>query len=117
MYGHLIVIEKHPDIHLVGVRETWRQFFAKCVLKATGPKVTGTCQGNKFCTWFKVRIDGVVHSVLAIWSTKQSTENLGFLLVDTKTRSTRPIILEFSGRFSVYGRPELVLFLIGVFAG
>ena len=36
MYGRLIALGKQPGVPPVGVRETWRCPFVKCVLKVTG---------------------------------------------------------------------------------
>ena len=38
MSGFMIALDKLPGIHPLGVGETWQFFFAKCVLKVTGPE-------------------------------------------------------------------------------
>ena len=37
MAGRLIALGNKPGLRPVGIGETWRQLFAKCVLKITGP--------------------------------------------------------------------------------
>ena len=75
------------------------------------------CQDVYICAEIKAGIDGAVHRVQAIWDTKLTTEDWGFLLVDTKKLSTRSIELEFCGQFIIYGRLELVSFLIDIVIG
>ena len=43
MPGRLIALDKQPGFRTVGVGETWRQLFAKYVLRVTGPKATNAC--------------------------------------------------------------------------
>ena len=108
MSGRLILINKQPGIHQVGVRETWNRHFDKCVLSSTGTKATNECQNEKLCAGLKTGIYGAIHNVQSICDTNTSTENLVFLLVDEKTRSTKSIALECCGWFTIYGCPELV---------
>ena len=84
MYGCLIAPDKKPGVCQIEFRKTWRQLFYKCVLKVTGPEVTNTCQDDYLCDRLKVGIDSAVHRVQAIWDANLSTEDWGFLLVDTK---------------------------------
>ena len=46
MPGHLISLDKLPGICPVGVRETWRRIFAKCVLKVKGSDATHACKDD-----------------------------------------------------------------------
>ena len=68
----------------VGTGETWRLFFAKCVLKLTGTEATNAFQDDHICDSLKVLIDGSIHGVKDIRDANSSTENWGFLLVNTK---------------------------------
>ena len=85
MYCRLIHLDKRLGVHLVGIGETWRHLFAKCVLRFTGPKATNECKDDHICDGFKVEIDRAVHGVLAIWDVKFSTEDWIFLLLDTNS--------------------------------
>ena len=89
----------------------------KCVLKVRGTKATDACQDDQIHAALKAVIDGTVHGVQDIWYANLSSENWGFPLVDAKSLSTRPIALGQFGKFAIYGRPELLLFLIYIVTG
>ena len=42
------------------------------------------CQDDQLCTGIKAGINGTIHGVQALWDKDLTTENWGFLLVDTK---------------------------------
>ena len=58
-------------------------------LKITEPESTMECQDDQLCAEIKAGIDITFHGVQDIWYEKSTTEDWGFLLVDTKTSSTR----------------------------
>ena len=70
--GRLIVSDKQPGVHPVGVRETWRQLFAKYVLKVTGPVYTYACKHEQLCTELMMVTNGVVHGDQYIWGDKST---------------------------------------------
>ena len=84
MSGCLILINKHPGTHPVGVGETWWCLFAKCVLRFTWPESTNACQDEKLYDGLNTGIDGAIHGVQAIWDVNFSMEDWLFPLVDTK---------------------------------
>ena len=63
----LIVLVKQPGVHPVDVRETWRQLFAKYVLKVTGPEDTHACKDDQLCSGLKVVTNRAVHGDQSIW--------------------------------------------------
>ena len=67
MSGHLIALENQLGVLPVGVRETLRRLFAKCVLKVTGTKATTAYYDEQIFFELKVGIDGTIHRVQAIW--------------------------------------------------
>ena len=89
MSGRLIALEKNPGIRPVGIRETWRWIFDKCVLRVTGPESTNTCKYEHICYGLKAWIDGAIHGVQDMWDDNPSMGNWGFLLVDQKISSTK----------------------------
>ena len=91
MSGHLITLDKQTGVCPVGVGETSRCIFAKCVIRVMCPKATNACQDDHTCSNLKPVIDGAVHRVKAIWGANLSTGGLGFLLVDEKTFSIKLI--------------------------
>ena len=54
------------------------------VLRATGTEATSACKDDQLWTGIKSGIEGAVHRVKTIWDTKSTTEDWGFLLIDTK---------------------------------
>ena len=47
---------------------------ANIVLKLTGPEATMLCQNDQLRAGLKVRIDGAIHGVQALWDKNCSTE-------------------------------------------
>ena len=82
--GCLITLENNSIVCPVGVGETWRFLFSKFVLNFTGTKSTNMCHYYQICSELKEVIDRALHGVQVIWDANSSTENWGFLLVDTK---------------------------------
>ena len=85
---YLIALDKQPGVHIIVVGETWRLLFVKCVLRVTGPESTKVCQDEHICARLKAGIDGAIHGVQFIWDNKLTTEDWGFVIVDTKTLLT-----------------------------
>ena len=82
MFGRQIALNKQLGVRPVGVGETWRRIFAKCVLKVTGPEATNEYQDDQLCAILKAVIGVAAHGVQSIWDANSSTENWGFLLVN-----------------------------------
>ena len=80
----LIALNKQPGVRSSRIGETWRRLFEKCVLRVMVPETTSTCQDYQLCVGLKAGIDSNVHRVQAIWDTKSTREDWGFLLVDPK---------------------------------
>ena len=74
MSGRLVVIDKQPGVHPVGVGETWRRLFAKILLKVTGPEPTMACQDNQICAGLRAGIGGAIHGVQALLNENFPTE-------------------------------------------
>ena len=83
--SRLIRLDKQPDVHPFGVRETWRRLFANIMLKLTGPEATMACQDEHLCAGLKAGIDGAVHGVQAIWDKNLTMEDWRLLPVDAKS--------------------------------
>ena len=43
MTGRLIVLDKQPVVHPVGIGETWTRLFSNWVMKVTVPEATNAC--------------------------------------------------------------------------
>ena len=85
MSGRLIALDKKLGVCPVCVGETWRQIFAKCVIKVTWPEANHACKDGQICAGLKVGIDGAVHRVQYVWDSNSTEENWVFLLIDAKT--------------------------------
>ena len=72
--GRLFMLDTQPIVCTVGVLETWRRLFDKCVLRVTGPEDTSACQDDNICARIKAGISDAVHGVQYIWDTKLTTE-------------------------------------------
>ena len=80
----LIALDKLPIVRPVGIRETWIQSFAKCVLKVTGPEAGHASKDDHICEGLKAGINGEVHEGQYIWDANSIEENWEFLLVEKK---------------------------------
>ena len=67
MSGCLVVLDKQPGVRPVDVGETWRRFFAKIVLKVTGPESTMAWHYDQLCSGLKAVIYSMVPGVQDIW--------------------------------------------------
>ena len=65
---------------------------------------------DHLCVRLKAGIYGDIHGVQAIWDTDFSTKKRVFYLSKQNTFSTRSTVLECCGQFTIYLRPDLVLF-------
>ena len=67
MSACLVELDKLHGVRPVGVRETWRQLFSKCMLKVTVPEANHVCKDGNICAVLMAGIDGEVHRVQSIW--------------------------------------------------
>ena len=107
MFVHLITLDKYLIVRTVGVRENRRQLFAKCVLKVMVTKYTNACHDDHICAGPKEELTGTYMTFNLSGTLNLPLENWIFLLADVRRRSTKSIALEYCGRFTIYGRPEL----------
>ena len=75
MYGHLRALDKQTGVYPVGIGETWRQLFTKCVPKVMGPGATTACQDYHMFSGLKARIVGAFHVVQYILDANFSTDD------------------------------------------
>ena len=61
--GRLIALDKLPGVRPVGVGETWRCLFSKCILEVTIYEATNTCRYDHLCAGLKAGINMVLHWV------------------------------------------------------
>ena len=79
--GLLIVLDKIPGVHPVGIGEKWHRIFEKCVLKVTVSEANHACRDDHICTRLKVGINRSVHGVKYIWKANLTEENRVFNLL------------------------------------
>ena len=63
MYGRMIALDKYSGIRLVGVVETRRRLFSKCMPRFTGTEATRAFQNDHIFDGLKAGIYGTVHRV------------------------------------------------------
>ena len=63
----LILLDKLPGVRPVGIEETWRRLFTKCVLKVTVTEATHAYKDYQICVRLKAGIYGAVHLFQYIW--------------------------------------------------
>ena len=100
----------------MGIRETWCQQFAKCVLNFTGTEAIHACKDDHLYAGLKTIIDGAVHRFQSIWSLTLPRKVGAFYLLMQRTFLMRLIESECCGRFVIYGRLEVILFLTDIVA-
>ena len=67
MIGRLITLKKSPGVRLVGIRETWRQMMAKCLLWVTGKEDKAACGTKQLAGGVDAGIEGGIHSIRVLW--------------------------------------------------
>ena len=110
MSVHLIVLYKLPGVHPVGVRETWRQIFAKCVLKVMVPEATHACNDDQLCTLLKAVTDGyfMVFNLFGMLTIPRKIGVFYFLM--QRMPLMRLIESKCCGWFDIYGLLGLIFF-------
>ena len=63
MSDQKIALYKQPDVHPVGVGETWTLLYYRILLKVAGPESTMDCQDDHLCAGLKAGNDGAIHGV------------------------------------------------------
>ena len=63
MSGLPIALDELPVVRPVGIGETWRRLFDKCMLKVMGPDATHACNDDQLCVGLKSLIDGELYGV------------------------------------------------------
>ena len=78
----LIGMDKQPGVIPVGVGNTWRICFAKCVLAVAVPEAKDACGTEQLCRGMESRIEGRIHVIRMLWYHHLQEEYWGFLLID-----------------------------------
>jgi hypothetical protein len=68
MANRLVALDKEPGTRPVGIGESYRRLWAKCLLKAAGAQATAACGNYNLCAGLQAGIEGAVHAVRAVFS-------------------------------------------------
>ena len=84
MSGRLIALDKSPGVRPIGIGESWRRLFAKCLLSVTGEEVSAVCGVDNLSVGIPAGIEAAIHSVNECVDGNHDTDDWGFILVDAK---------------------------------
>jgi len=84
MSGHLTALDKNPGVRLIGMGESWRRLFAKCLLVVAGKDAADECGIDNLSGGISADIDAAVHSANEVVDGNYETVNWGFILVDAR---------------------------------
>ena len=101
---------QEPGVRPVGIGDTWRHLFEKCVMKVTVPKSTNICQYEQLCARLKSGLTAPYTGLRSFGVLIHPQKFYDFYPWMQKTLSTRSIELEWFEPFLVYGHPEIVKF-------
>ena len=65
--NHLIVLDKCPGVHPIGIRETLRRVIGKAVCYATRVDVELACGSNQLCGSVKSGIECAIHAMTSLF--------------------------------------------------
>ena len=68
----------------MGIGETLRRLFAKCVMHVTGADAAKACGVDQLCAGLQAGIEGSIHAMRCLWQELGGDEEWGFLLVDAR---------------------------------
>ena len=68
MANRLVALDKEPGTRPVGIGESYRRLWAKCLLKAIGSQATAACSNYNLCAGLQAGIEGAVHAVRAVYT-------------------------------------------------
>jgi len=66
MLGRLIALDKNPGVRPIGIGESWRCLFAKCLLAVAGKDATDECGIDNLRGGMSAGIETAVHSALEL---------------------------------------------------
>ena len=78
MSGRLIVLEKQPGIHPVGIGKNWKRLFDKFLLSVIGPESTSACQDDHTCAGLKAVIIVQPTGLKIFWTLSQQQKIVYF---------------------------------------
>ena len=67
MAFRLVVLDKIPGVHLVGIRETLRWALSKNFMRAAGDQAKKACENLQMCAGLEFGIKGETYVVRVMW--------------------------------------------------
>ena len=80
--NRLIVLDKCPGVHPIGIGETLRCVVGKAVCYATRVDVELACGSDQLCGGVRSGIEGAIHAMTNLFLQHGATSGWGVLLVD-----------------------------------
>ena len=84
MSGRLIALDKNPGVRPIGIGESWRRLFAKCLLAVAGKEAADECGIDNLSGGMSAGIEAAVHSANEVVDGNYDTDDWGFILVDAR---------------------------------
>eukprot|EP00957_Ditylum_brightwellii_P090261 6874052-Ditylum_brightwellii.AAC.1 len=102
--GHLIVLDKCPDVCPMGMGEVLLRMMRKCIISVCREDATEACSIMQFCLGLKVRIKGAIHTMNHLWA-EHREEDIGvFFWLMQEMYSTKSTAGSCFGMYNTCGQ-------------
>jgi len=75
---------KNPGVRPIGIGESWRRLFAKCLLAVAGKDAADECGIDNLSGGMSAGIEAAVHLANEVVDGNYETDGWGFILVDAR---------------------------------
>jgi len=82
--GRLITLDNNPSVRPIGIGESWRCLFAKCVLAVAGKDAADECGIGNLSGGMSAGIKATVYSANEVVDSNYETDDWGFILMDAR---------------------------------
>jgi len=103
MSGRLIALDKNPGVRPIGICESWRRMFAKCLLAVAGKNAADECGIDNLSGGMSAGIEAAFHSANEVVDGNYETDDWGFILVDARNAFNELNAIRCFGRLDTYG--------------
>ena len=80
----LIALDKNPGVRPIGIGESWRRLFAKCLLAVAEKEAADECGIDNLSVGMSAGIEVAFHSANEVVDGNYDTDDWGFILVDAR---------------------------------
>ena len=82
--GRFIALDNNPGVRPIGIGESWRRLFAKCLLSVAGKEAAEECSIDNLSGGMSAGIEAAVQSANGLVDGNYETDDWGFILVDAR---------------------------------